>query len=102
MNWDKINWDKIGKIGMLLGVVIPLWGGLGFLYKYEKNLVKQHERNEDKIDYTISVTELKVLSYELYGIDKLTDLEKGRYERAKARLINLEAQRDKELGGTND
>ena len=94
--------EKLKKWSNLYLVVLPFWGIVAWGYAYEKSLVKQYQRNDDKIDYTISIMELKVLSYELYGVDKLTDMEKGRYERAKARLINLENQRDEEVGSIDN
>lgn len=98
----NINWDKINKVGLLWGVVLPFYGFLAWGYSYEKSLVKQYQRNDDKMEYKIGIMELKVLSYELKGIDNLSDMDKGRYERAKERLINLEKQLDDEIGTTDN
>ena len=84
-------------IGAWLGVILPLWGGAAFLWNYEKNLVKVRDLDYRELDARIERTEIMIAIFSR-DVDTLTEKEKNDYERAKARLINLEAQRDKQLG----
>ena len=82
------------KLTTLFAVIIPLWGGAVFLWSYEKNLVKHSDLAVSKLDARLERTELLVT---ILSRDPRAE-EEAKYERAKARLINLEAQRDKLLG----
>lgn len=89
--------ERFGFATLVIGVIVPLWSGLGYFYAYEKSLVKQHERTEDKVDILIGIQEIKVDLYSTQLPQK-----QDKYDRAKARLINLEKQRDDNLGDTDN
>lgn len=100
------------KVSLVFGVILPLWGGMAFLYDYDKNLVKKSEVDIDSLvrktdvdlrdlDARIERTEIIVAIYSR-DTDRLTEIEKNSYDRAKQRLISLEEQRDKLLGIGSD
>lgn len=101
------------KITLWIGIFIPLWSGIVFLWSYEKALaykvdlpamhkyVTKSDLAVTDLDARLERTEILVA---LYGRnpDQLTPDEANKYERAKARLINLETQRDSLLRITHD
>jgi hypothetical protein len=89
------------KIGMVFGVLIPLWGGAAFLWNYEKNLVKQTDINLMKIDSKIGQAEIKALIY-AKDFSNLSQEDRDEYEKVKAAIINLEDQRNRLLFGSNE
>lgn len=89
--------NKIQIATALIGVFIPLWGGIVFAWNYEKSLVKKADLAVMDLDARIERTEIIVAIYSR-DVDNLTEIDKNDYSRAKARLIQLEAQRDKLLG----
>lgn len=91
-----MKWD-LSKVATLFGIILPLWGGLVFLYTYEKNLVKKGDLSLSELTATIERTEI-LIAIHSHRVEELTEAERNEYERHKARLINLEAQRDKILG----
>lgn len=96
MNYQELK-DKFGFAGLVIGVILPLWGGMVFLYDYEKNLVKKPDLALTDLDARIERTEILVAVYSR-DTERLTEPEKNAYERSKSRLIHLESQRDKLLG----
>jgi hypothetical protein len=86
------------KLTTLFAVLIPLWGGMVFLWSYEKNLVKHGDLAVNTLDARLERAELLVT---ILSRNPRPD-EEAKYERAKARLINLETQRDKLLGTNVD
>ena len=101
------------KMTLWIGIFIPLWSGIVFLWSYEKalayktdlpNMTKYITRSASAVmdlDARLERTEILVA---LYGRnpDQLTPDETNKYDRAKARLINLENQRDQLLGVSFD
>lgn len=95
----------IGAIITSIIAVLAALGGFGlwfndyhgaFATKDEvAKLASKQDVNMNNLDGRISNVETKVLIYTLIGIDKLDPVSKGRYKRANARLVNLEAERDK-------
>ena len=97
------------KMVTLFAVLVPLWGGAVFLWNYQENLVKHSDlpdmttlvRKTDlavmDLDARLERTEIIVAVYSR-NTEELTPDEINKYERAKARLINLETQRDSLLG----
>ena len=97
----------------LFAVLIPLWGGIVFLWNYDDSLVKKvdlldHSKYITKsqmavqdLDARLERTEIIVAIYSR-NTETLSPNEVNKYERAKARLINLETQRDNLLDITND
>ena len=91
----------LNKITMIFAVLIPLWGGAAFLWSYEKNLVKKTDLAVMDLDARLERTEIIVAVYSRNTAELTTD-EINKYDRAKARLINLESQRDSLLGLSRD
>lgn len=87
----------LNKIVLILGVWVPLYSGIALLWNYEKSLVKKADIAVMDLDARIERTEIIVAIYSR-DTHTLTETEKNEYSRAKARLIQLEAQRDKILG----
>lgn len=89
-------------IGTVLGILVILSGFGTWVYDYHGTLATRSDVNMNNLDGRISDVETVVLIYTLIGIEKLDPVSKGRYERANARLVNLEAERDKLLGPKSD
>lgn len=85
----------IGKIATVLGILSILSGFGVWMFNYHGTLATKQDVNMDNLDSRISDVETVVLIYTLIGVDKLDPVSKGRYKRANARLVNLEAERDK-------
>lgn len=85
------------KMVTLFAVLMPLWGGAVFLWNYQENLVKKSDLAIMDLDARLERTEIIVAVYSRNN-SELTNDEINKYERAKARLINLENQRDSLLG----
>lgn len=92
--------DKIKPYSNLVTTVLPLWVLITSIIVYESELVKVNDianlqtkadSAEKDLDARIALTEIKIL---IYSGRALTGAEQVEYDRAKARLINLEAQRD--------
>lgn len=95
-------------IGAWIAVVIPLWGGIAYMFKYDQNVMKKTEYDLtqyvttesdsfSKLEARIERTKILIAVYSRNSAS-LTEIEKNEYEAAKARLINLVQQRDKVLG----
>ncbi len=106
-------------IATWLGVVIPLWGMIGFVFQYDQDVMKksefdmseyvlqkEHDEYHQKaireaafkdLEARIERTEILVAVYSRNS-DQLTESEKNSYDRARARLIQLEQQRDLYIG----
>lgn len=102
----KLEDLSIKHMAGFLTVVAPLWGAIAFGFHYEVNLVKKNEiatmvhKKElaaQDLDARIERTEILIAIY-ARDVDSLSEDDKNQYERAKARLINLENQRDKAMG----
>ena len=89
------------KMTTLFAVLIPLWGGAVFLWNYQDNLVKKSDLAVMDLDARLERTEIIVAVYSRNTAELSPD-ELNKYERAKARLINLENQRDNLLGLSHD
>ena len=85
----------------IFAVLLPLWGGAVFLWNYQDNLVKKSDLAVMDLDARLERTEIIVAVYSRNTAELSPD-EVNKYERAKARLINLENQRDNLLGLAND
>ena len=94
----KLN---INKIATILGIISTILVAVTWFYNYEKNLVKTSDLAIMDLDARIERTEILVAVYSR-NPETLTEMERNMYERAKARLIQLESQRDKLLGVSND
>ena len=81
------------KMVTLFAVLVPLWGGAVFLFTYQENLVKKADLAVMDLDARLERTEIIVAVYSR-NPEGLTPDEVNKYDRAKARLINLETQRD--------
>lgn len=99
----KLEDFTIKHMAGFLTIVAPLWGAIAFGFHYEANLVKKaeiadmvlkHELASKDLDARIERTEILVAIY-AREVDSLDEEDKNDYARAKARLINLENQRDK-------
>ena len=102
------------KITLWIGIFVPFWGGIAFLWNYEKalaykvdlldvnTLVTKHEKSLSDLDYKIANTLILTTLYELHGLSELNELERVKYDRANTRLVALEGQRDRLLGIPND
>ena len=84
----KITFERIVAI---FGIILPLWGGVVFLWKYEQKLVKSHQLDAYKLDAQIERTEIYM------EVIKNDPFKKDAYDLAKMRLGNLTAQRDNML-----
>ena len=58
----------------------------------------QNGETLSKLDTNISIATILVTIYELHGLEKLNAKDRAVYDRENARLINLQAQRDKRTG----
>ena len=88
------------NIGMILGMIggcATLASGGYFVWDYFDSLATKQQLAALTIDATIASTEQRLLILEFHG-----ETNSSRYEHTKARLINLEAQRDELLGVGND
>ncbi len=104
----------LSKITALFAVVLPLWGGIVFLWNYEKALaykvdlpdmelvVTKNEKALSDLDSKIANTVILTTLYELHGLTELNELERVKYDRANTRLVALRGQRDGLLGISND
>lgn len=81
----------IERIATIFGIILPLWGGVAFLWSYEKSLVKSHQLDAYKLDAQIERTEI------LIEVIKDDPTKKDDYDIAKIRLANLMTQRDNML-----
>lgn len=102
------------KATLWIGIFIPLWSGIGFLWSYEKALaykvdlpdvtllVSKREKALDDLDVKIANTVILTTLYELHGLEELDELETVKYGRANTRLVALRAQRDGLLGVSLD
>lgn len=81
----------IERIATIFGIILPLWGGVAFLWSYEKSLVKSHQLDAYKLDAQIERTEIYM------EVIKNDPLKKDAYDLSKMRLGNLMAQRDNML-----
>ena len=93
MTMPKLNIEKLVAI---FGIIVPLWGGMAFLWNYEKSLVKTQDLAVLDLDARIERTEILVAVYAKHT-SQLSENETNSYNRAKARLIQLESQRDQLL-----
>lgn len=103
-----VNFNTIATV---FGVVIPLWGGLfygisfyndimlksEFEQHYVVKTAHDHQHSVDKLDATIERTQILVAVYSLHA-GNLNEAEKNAYEQSKARIIQLQEQRDRLLG----
>jgi hypothetical protein len=101
------------KITLWLGIFIPFWSAIVFLWTFNESLarvadlpvmanyVTKSDSAVTDLDARLERTEILVA---LYGRnpESLTPDEANRNERAKARLINLETQRDNLLRISHD
>lgn len=97
---------SIKHMAGFLTIVAPLWGAIAFGFHYESQLVKKaeiadmvfkHELAAKDLDARIERTEILIAIY-ARDVHSLTEDDKNQYSRAKARLINLETQRDNAMG----
>ena len=89
------------KMVTIFAVLVPLWGGMVFLWNYQDNLVKKSDLAVMDLDARLERTEIIVAVYSR-NPEGLTTDEVNKYDRARARLINLERQRDSLLDATHD
>ena len=90
----------LNKITLIFGIILPMWGGAVFLFNYEKSLAKKADLAIMDMDARIERANILMKFYPNYSA--LTDAEKLEYDIAKAKLINLETQRDRLLGVPNE
>ena len=92
--------EKVKPYSNLVTTVLPLWVLITSVIVYESELVKlediaplqtKADSAEKDLDARIALTEIKIL---IYSGRELSEAEQVEYDRAKARLINLEKQRD--------
>ena len=88
MNID-ISLDKIKDY---IGVWLPLWGLIAFVFTYEASLVKQDQFYEKDLDSRIARTEILIAVYER-DPSTLSEEQRNKYERAKGILSSLEDKR---------
>jgi len=92
----------VKHIASVLGILVILSSFGTWVYNYHTTLATKQDVNMNNLDGRISDVETVVLIYTLIGIENLDPVSKNRYVRANARLVNLEAERDKVLGAGND
>lgn len=85
----------IERLGIIFGILVPLWGGAAYLWAYEKTLVKSYQLDAYKLDAQIERTELLMELLIAKPNKQQHDIDK--YDLAKTRLGNLMAQRDNML-----
>lgn len=94
---------NISQLALWITTAAPLWGLIAFGINYEDQLVKRPDIEmlqtkaasaEKDLDASIERLEIKMLIYSTK--ESLTQEQQVAYDRAKARLINLERQRDEE------
>lgn len=86
--------QQLALLSGIFAVVTPVIASGFWVYNYHTGLATSSELNQLNLDSRISSEETKVLIYTLIGEDKLDAVSKGRFKRANARLIKLEAKRD--------
>ena len=93
--------EKFKEYANLYLVAVPLWSAIAWGFWYESQLVKKPDIEvlqtkadsaEKDLDARIALTEIKILIYSTK--ESLNESQQVAYDRAKARLINLEKQRD--------
>ena len=92
----------INKIATVLGILTTFSVAGIWIYDYHSTLATKEEVHLLSLDTRISVVELVVMGYQSKGLNMLNDLERGRYDRANARLLTLESERVKATGLVND
>ena len=102
----KLEDVSIKHMAGFLTVVAPLWAAIAFGFHYEANLVKKVDIEQmvikpelaaKDLDARIERTEILIAIY-ARDVEALSEDDKNDYSRAKARLLNLEEQRDKLMG----
>ena len=102
---------NLNTLATLIGVVIPLWGAIFYGVSFYNDIMRKsefenhfvvrsahsHEHLVDKIDATIERTQILVAVYSLHS-GTLTESERNAYEQARARIIQLQEQRDRFVG----
>jgi len=92
----------INKIATVFAIFAALSSFGLWAVEYHSKFATKEEVHLLSLDTRISVAELVVMGYQSKGLNKLNDVERGRYDRANARLINLESERDRAMGMGSD
>ena len=101
---------NVKLIGAILAILVTISSFGTWVYNYHSGLASKTqivglatkvEVNSSNLDTQISNSETKVLIYQLVGLEKLSEADKDRYQRARAKLINLEAERGKVSSNEN-
>jgi len=104
----------LSKVSLVFAVIIPLWGGIVFLWTFEKSLAKKTDipdisvlvtktaKAVSDLDGIIANTIILTTIYELHGLTELDELERIKYDRANTQLVSLKAQRNRLLGVSSD
>lgn len=92
----------INKIAAIVAIIATVSSFGLFAVEYHSKFATKEEVHLLNLDTRISVAELVVMGYQSKGLNKLNDVERGRYDRVNVRLINLESERDKIMGMGSD
>ena len=92
-------WEQVKKFQATIAVVVALLGSFAYLEGWwTDRVVSKQQWIEGNVNHKLYVVEMKILMFQLHGLEKLDDGKKHEYDQLVIQQTNLSCQRDLYLG----